>query len=256
MAPMTKRQARNAKTVDAGWQTLTKIGGVAALLAGLIFRRNLGAEITLFAPQTPLTTVSDWFALLQHNRLLGLAYLNFFDLVDYALVGLMLLALYAALNATNRSLMSIAVSAGLVGIGVYFAANTVFSMIALNNQYTVATTAEQRALLLAGGQAVFALSAPGSIGSSTGIYLSFLLLAVAGLLVSVVMLQSHVFGRVTAYVGILASGFDLVDCITFAFAPALDAYLLAAAGLFLMIWHILIGWRLLRLGRNNLTGAR
>lgn len=128
-------------------------------------------------------------------------------------------------------------------------------MVALSHQYTAATTEEQRARLLAAGQAVLALSAPGSIGTGTGLYLSFLLLAVAGLLTSVVMLQGAVFSRVTAYVGILASGFDLVDCITFAFAPALGAYLLSAAGLFLVIWHILIGWRLLRLGRSNLAGA-
>jgi len=255
MSDAATKPGRTAESTTPGWQTLYRIGGVAALVAGVIFRRNLGAELALFNPQTPLTTSKDWFALLQNNRLLGLAYLNFFDLVDYALVGLMFLALYAALRETNRSLMIMAAPAGLVGIGVYFAANTVFSMLVLSDQYAAATTEEQRALLLAAGQAVLALSAPGSIGAGTGIYLSFLLLAIAGLLTSVVMLQSVVFSRVTAYVGILASGFDLVDCLTFAFAPALDAYLLSAAGLCLMIWHILIGWRLLHLGRSKLPGA-
>lgn len=75
-----------------------------------------------------------------------------------------------------------------------------------------------------------------------------LLLAAAGFLISVVMLQSNIFGRVTAYVGILASAFDLVYCITFAFVPELDVFLLSAAGLALMIWHILVGRKLYQLG--------
>ena len=81
--------------------------------------------------------------------------------------------------------------------------------------------------------------------------MSFLLLAVAGLIISTVMLRSNIFSRVTAYVGILASTFDLAYCITFAFVPELDVYLLSAAGLLLMIWHILIGVRLFQLGQGK-----
>ncbi|MEA3458685.1 MAG: hypothetical protein U9R21_08425, partial [Candidatus Thermoplasmatota archaeon] len=101
------------------------------------------------------------------------------------------------------------------------------------------------------GQAVLAL---GAIYQGTGIYVSFLLLAVAGLIISAIMLRSNIFSRVTAYVGILASAFDLAYCIAFAFLPAVDIELVAvctipAAGLLLMIWHILVGRRLYQLGR-------
>jgi hypothetical protein len=63
-----------------------------------------------------------------------------------------------------------------------------------------------------------------------------------------------VFNRATAYVGVLASAFDLVYCVAYVFVPAVDSDLLAvyfipAAGLLLMIWHILIGRRLYQLGR-------
>ena len=30
------------------WRTLYKIGGIAALLAAVLFRRNIGAEVSLF----------------------------------------------------------------------------------------------------------------------------------------------------------------------------------------------------------------
>lgn len=249
MSQLKQNQLTNAETTDATWKGLYKIGGVAALIAGVIFRRNLGPEISLFSAQKQPDTIIDWFTLLQNNKLLGLSYLNLFDIVDYALVGLMFLALYVALRRANKSYMAIATTLGFVGITVYFASNTAFSMLSLSGQYADATTDAQRSMFLAAGQAVLAINNPGAIYQGTGIYMSFLLLAVAGLMISAVMLRSNIFSRVTAYVGILASALDLAYCITFAFMPAITVYLLSAAGLLLMIWHILIGLRLFRLGR-------
>lgn len=242
------KQVTNTETSDSNWKSLYRFGGAAALIAGVIFRRNLGPEISLFSVQKQPGTIIDWFTLLQNNRLLGLSYLNLFDMVDYALLGLMFLALYFALKRANKSYMAIATTLGFVGITVYFASNTAFSMLSLSNQYAAAITDVQRSMFLAAGQAVLAINNPGAIYQGTGIYMSFLLLALAGLMISVVMLRSNIFSRITAYVGILVSAFDLVYCITFAFIPAITVYLLSAAGLLLMIWHILIGLRLLRLG--------
>jgi hypothetical protein len=244
-------QVTNAETSGSDWKSLYRVGGAAALIAGVLFRRNLGPEISLFSTQKQPDTIIDWFTLLQNNRLLGLSYLNLFDIVDYALVSLMFLALYVALRRANKSYMAIATTLGFVGITVYFASNTVFSMLSLSDQYAAATTDAQRSMFLAAGQAVLAINHPGAIYQGTGIYMSFLLLAVAGLIISTVMLRSNIFSRVTAYVGILASTFDLAYCITFAFVPALDVYLLSAAGLLLMIWHILIGVRLFQLGQGK-----
>ena len=103
-------------SADPAWKSLYKIGGVAALLAVFVFRRNLAAELGLLmnfgivggVPTTPLTSASDWFNLFQDNWLVGLTFMNFFDLVEYALLGLVFLALYGALRQANRSAMVIA----------------------------------------------------------------------------------------------------------------------------------------------------
>ncbi len=237
------------KKIDKDLKGLYKIGGAAALLAGIVFRRNFGAEVTLFSAQAVPTNIVDWFTLINHNRLLGILYLNVIDIVDDALLGLMFLALYGALKQNHKSAMTIATAFGLVGIGVYFASNTAFSMLSLSDQYAAATTEAQKSMLLAAGQAVLSLNNMSAIYHGTGIYMSFLFLALAGFIISVVMLQSHFFGRVTAYVGILAGICDLIYCLTFAFLPSLEVILLSAAGLFLMIWHILIGIKLLQLAR-------
>ncbi len=250
-------QVVNLKTMDAEWKSFYRVAGVAALMAGVLFRRNIAAEIGLFSQQTVPGTVEDWFTLLQNNRFLGLAYLNIFDLVNYALVGLMFFALYIALRRVDKAYMSIAVIVGLVGIAIYFASNTAFSLLALSDQYAVAATDAQRNMLLAAGQALLAINRFGA-GShpGSGGYMSLLLIAVAGQIASMIMLRGNLFSRVTAYAGILASGLDLAYCIAYVFVPAgksamLALYFIPAAGFFLMIWHILVGWRLYQLGKDG-----
>jgi hypothetical protein len=251
-------QVTGAETTDANWRSLYRVGGVAALLAGVFFRRNIAAEVGLFSEHTSPVTVSNWFALLQSNRLLALSYLNVFDLVNYALVGLMFLALYALLKRVNESYIAIATTVGFLGVATYFASNTAFSMLSLSDQYTAMTIDAQRTLLLAAGQAMLALnrfSHPGAHPGSGG-YMSLLLIAVAGLITSIIMLRSDMFNRATAYVGILASAFDLAYCIAFVFVSTVDSEVLAiyfvpAAGFFLMIWHIMVGLRLYQLGKES-----
>ncbi len=250
------KQVSDIDTSNSDWKSLYRISGVAALIAGVFFRRNIASEIGLFSQHASPVTVGDWFAILQSNRLLGLSYLNIFDLVNYTLVGLMFLALYIVLKRVNKSHMAIAIFLGFMGIAVYFASNTAFSMLSLSDQYATATTETERTMLLAAGQAMLAInrfSCPGAHPGAGG-YLSLLLIAIACMITSVIMLRSAEFNRTTAYVGILASAFDLAYCIAFVFMPMIDSELLAlifmpAAGLFLMIWHVMVGWKLYQLGK-------
>ena len=120
------------KNLPKRWRSLMQVGGIAALLAAILFRRNLSAEVSLFSSIQPPQFAGDWFVLLYQHPLLGLTYLNLFDLVEYALVGLMFLALYTALKKTNRSWMTIAVVLGLLGVGMNFASNQAYAMLSLS----------------------------------------------------------------------------------------------------------------------------
>ncbi len=247
-----------SETEDFAWKGLFRVGGIAALIAGLVFRRNLGAELTLLrdvsligvGPTTPPATVMDWFTLLQNNPLFGLTWLNLFDMVNYVLVGMMFLALFAALRQANYSAITIAAALGFAGIVVYLASNQALTMLSLSDQYAAATTDVQRSMLLAAGQATLAIHDNAGY-EGTGLYLSFFFVTVTGLIISLVMLRSRirVFSKVTAYVGILANGFGLSYYLTLAFAPALVALPISVSALFLLAWYILIGRRLFQLGK-------
>lgn len=242
------------KTVADSSKKLYRIGAIAALIAALVFRRNLGAaEIPLIIGQTPPNTVVGWFTLLQNNPLLGLSFLNVFDLINYALVGVMFVALYAALRQTSKRYMATATVLGLVGIIVYFVSNQALPMLSLSNQYATTTTEAQKATLLTAGETLLSNGYnPNAAYPSIGIYLSLLLLAVAGLIISAIMLKSKTFGKATVYVGIAACTLDLVYLAGLTFVPAAYINLLAAsciatAGFLLMVWHLLIGLKLYKL---------
>ncbi|MEJ2597013.1 MAG: hypothetical protein P8Z00_01695 [Anaerolineales bacterium] len=254
--------ATNAGTVDPAYKGLYKTGAAAALIAALLFRRNLDAEWMLLrgtglihaGPAAPPSTIVDWFTLLQQNQLLGLTLLNLFDLLNYALVGLLFLALLAALRRTSPSWMAIAAALGFAGITVYFTSNQAFSMFSLSKQYAAAGTDAQRATLLAAGQAALAIHYNASY-AGTGIYLSFLLVSIAGLIISAVMLRSHIFSKVTACMGILANSFGLGYYIALFFIPALVFIPLSISAIFLLLWYLQASVRLWSLGSLGSAGT-
>ena len=234
--------------VEARWKSLYLIGAIAALVAAVGFRRNMGAEMTMFFGAAPKTAVG-WFALLQNNSLLGIISLNLFDVIDYALVGIIFLALYVTLRKTSRVFAAIATSTCLIGIIVYVVSSTSFKMLSLSNQYTSASTTAQKTTLLVAAQTVLAKGIPGAGFQGVGGVVSMFLIAVAGLMISVVILRSKIFYKITGYVGILASVFDLAYLLGVWIMPSVNFYLwssalVGGAGLLLMIWHLLIGIKL------------
>jgi hypothetical protein len=149
---------------------------------------------------------------------------------------LILLALYAALRRASPSLMTIALTLGLGGIALFLAVNPTFSMLYLSDQYAAATTDAQRSAFLTAGEALWANY------NGTAFDLFFVLSGVADLIIAAVMLQSGVFSKMTAYVGILVGvmllvpGSASVGTIGVVFSTIL---ILPSA-----IWYILIARRL------------
>jgi len=224
-----------AKKAESAWKPLYRVGGAAALMVVLLYV----IQIVVLVVSPPPSTVVGYFMLFHKNALLGLLDLDLLSIADYALFVPMFLALYMALRRASPSFMAIATALGLVGIATYFASNTAFEMLSLNSQYAAATTDAQRALLMASGRVMLA------IYQGTAFDVSYVLLAVAPLIISVVMLRSNIFGKVTAYVGIVSN----VLAVGF-FVPAIGVFLSIVSAVGLLIWYILIARRLYQLGQG------
>lgn len=209
-------------------------------------------------PKPFATTARAWFELLQRSRILGLAYLHVFDLVHYVLGTVVFLALNILLKRSRKSAMEVAILLAILGIAVYLSSHTALSLLSLSEQWPSAQTKAERNQLLGSGEALLALnrfSAPG-VHPGSGGYLSLLLVALAGMISSAVMLGTGFFPRTTAYIGLLAGGLDLIYCLAYLVLPGVEGGLLSvmfipAAGLCWFLWHILVGWRLLRLGASG-----
>ncbi len=240
-------QDKETGTIDPFWKTLYRIGGVAALIILLIYLIELVVVITFGLPPT---TVEGWFAIFQVNRTLGLLRAFSLDIVATFLHAPVFLALFFTLRrerTSNWALLTATILA-LIGIAVYFATNTVFSMVYLSDQYAGATTDLQRTMALTAGQAILA------IYNGSGPFMAFTLYAFAGLMVSVIMLQNTTFSKATAYTGIIGNILQLGP--PPGYGPAIffkiDPVLIGVGGVFLMAWLLLIATRLFQIGAGGL----
>jgi len=96
--------------------------------------------------------------------------------------------------------MAIALALGLVEAVALILARPALEMLYLSEQYAAATTDAQRATFLAAGEAVWATF------HGTAFHVGYNIFSIYFLIVSLVMLRSNIFGRVTAYLGLLRAG--------------------------------------------------
>jgi hypothetical protein len=234
------------------WSYIYKIGGVAAI--GAVLVGVIEIIITFLPGGSPTRkTVVDWFMLFQSNWFMGLRDLGLLNMFLNTLAILTYFALYAAHRQDRyQPFAMLAMIIAFLGIGIFFATNRAFPMLALSQQYAAATTDEQRALLEAAGQSML------SVGQShtPGTFLSFFFLETAAIFISIVMLYSEVFSKATAYAGIFGFGMLLIFEFLSSFVTGLSVTTMALAmfgGLLSMAWYILIARRLFQLRQNSVA---
>jgi hypothetical protein len=225
------------------WKSLYKAGGAGAWLVGTLLLIEMIAYIATSAPS--LADTAGWFALFHNNRFIGLVDFGILELYALVLYVPMFLALYVVLRRANESYMAIAAILAFVGIAVNFATSKLFSLLTLSDLYAAASTEVVKAQFLAAGQATLALGALGGIGGSVE---GGIPLAVSGLVISVIMLQSNILGKAVGYVGILANGIGLIMYFNAALAPAMTGSpFFIVFFLLSVLWFILTGRKLLQL---------
>jgi hypothetical protein len=240
-------QVTTDQTAVSKWKSLYKAGGVSALIIGTLFIVEMIVYIATSAPS--LTDAAGWFTLFHNHRFVGLVDFGILELYGLVLFVPIFLALYTGLRRASESYMAIATSLAFVGIAANFATSKLFALLTLSDLYAAAMTAAQKSQFLAAGQATLAVSALGGISGSVE---GGIPLAVAGLIISVIMLRSDILGRAVGYVGILANGIGLAMYFNVAAAPSLaGSPFFGPFFLLSVIWFILIGRTLLRFTKNH-----
>ena len=148
------------------------------------------------------------------------------------------MAVYVALRRVQPALVLSGTALALVAIATYFSANPALSMLALSRQVPAAGT-------VAAGQALLANF------QGSGFIVHYLLMGVAGLLLSFAMLRSDVFSRATAVAGLLQGAMMLVPS---TFGTIGLVFALGSLAPF-VVWFVLIAARLRRLARECTSSA-
>jgi hypothetical protein len=242
-----KTQVSDLQKAEFAWPSLYRIGGVSALIAVGFATIQIVIEIIgvgIMHIDVP-SGVIGWFELLHSHTLLGLTELTMFQIPALVFCVPMFLALYQALKRTKDSYELIFTALAFLGTAIYLSSNTVFSMLSLSKQYANVTTEAQRSIILAAGQAMLA------IYEGLGVDVGLFLFMIAILMISVRMLWSQVFDRTIAYVGILAGVVAVIYYISSAFT-SLAIFIFEVAGLFFVVWTLLVGRRLIQLDSDTM----
>jgi hypothetical protein len=221
---------------DSRWQWLYRLSGSAALITAIF----IPLQVVIFMAWPPPTTAQGYFTVFQSNPLIGLLNLDLLLLIDQVLGIVILVALYIALRRTNETLMILVLALGLVAAAAYLASNTAFNMITLSQQYAAATTEAQRAMYLAAGESMLA------IYTGTAFQMSYILGALVGTAIGVVMWRSELFSKTTASMAVLANVISLG-----LYVPVVGLYISIFSVLFLEIFYILVARRFFQMGRQS-----
>ena len=221
-------------------------GGIAAMI---LIVYSLATIVQLIFLGGQPATAAEAFSLLQSHKIVGLLRLDLPTVVVMPLYYLLFLGLFAALRRLDRANATLSTALVFVGVTLLLATPTALSMVSLSQKYAAATTEATRAQLLAAGEAILATD----IWHGTGAIMGGILVQSGAVLISVVMLRSSVFGKTTAYLGIVMHGLDLAHIVFGVFLPLSGVVLMAIAGPLYPIWLFLVGRRLLQLATTGST---
>ena len=246
-----------SKPIQSAWRSFELIGGIAALLAALVFRRWLSAELGMLQalgvvhvqPQTAPSSTLEWFRLLHTNAFVGLLLLNVFDIANYVLAAFMYLGIYSLLRSKDNAYLGLGMVLTAIGVAVYITSNQALNLLSLSNQFFAATNDSQRQLFLSAGEYALAVNDPVVFG--TGIFWSYLFFYSAGLLLSIGMVKSAFIGKWMGIVGIVANVFGLGYFFTSFFGHSLSIIPALGSAPANLVWYIAVGIQLIRISQKK-----
>jgi drug/metabolite transporter superfamily protein YnfA len=230
--------------VDTKWKSVIWLGSICTFIAfagtiiDIVFGTISGGNLA----ELPQTAV-ERFTQMQSNPLLGLYNLDLLNIIVQLIMIPAYLALYVVLSKIQPGFSLLAFIVFLVGTIAMVTGNAALPMVELSSKYYAASSESQKILFAAAGEAMLLKGIHGSYG----MFISFILPNLGGILISWLMLKTGIFSKTNAWLGLIGSIMISVYLILVTFVPEVKsmATLFAApGGLMLMAWMILFALRL------------
>lgn len=186
-------EMKETPAIEDSWRGIGKTGAMAAfaMLAIMI------AQIAIYIIWPPPASVDGFFQLFRENKFLGLLSMDLLYIVNNTLLILFYLGIFSVLKRQSFSAALIALVLGVVGVAAYYSSNTAFEMLSLAKLHAAADEA-QRTVFLAAGQSML------EVYKGTAFDTYYILNGIALIVFAVLCLQSRVFSKTTAVIGLLA----------------------------------------------------
>lgn len=228
--------------LEPQWRGLVRVGAGSAVFVVLM----IPIQATVFILSPPPTSVEQYFALFQKNPFLGLLDLDLLLTLDYLVMIPLYLGLYALLRKVAQAWALLALVVGLFGLVLFVVSReATLSMWLLSDQYAAASSTEDKAALLAAGQALLTLYNGGTFATS------YLLGAASTLIFSFTMLRQRVFGRLPGVVGIVTGLTMLLPANAGEIGLTMSLLSLIPTA----VWLVLLARHMLRVSRRPGPGA-
>ena len=244
MSASTHNQNTDPVAVKTDLKSLYTIGGVSAILQ-LVSILAYSILLGVLGPRP--TSAAEYFDIYQSSPLEAFLRGDFLLLV---LIGLYLgtfPALYVALRRLSPVYTALATLFTILAVAGSFATESSFSLLHLGEQYVNATSDAMYAQLQAAGEAVIA----SDMWNSSAAYVGGILLQGSGVMISVIMLRSKDFSKITAYSGLLGNGFDLIQHVLHTFLPSVSGFITMFMGVFYFVWFPMLGRDFFRLASRS-----
>lgn len=135
----------------------------------------------------------------------------------------------------------------VIAVTLSFSGESTFTLLHLGNLYHAAGSEALRAQFLAAGEAVLAAG----WWYSSGSYMNGILLQGSGVIISLVMLRTRDFSKVTAISGLLGNALDLVQHLLHPFAPIISTPIQMFMGIFYFVWFPMLAWNFFKLAKGS-----
>jgi hypothetical protein len=233
-------QSNNSITV-----ALCRIGGIAAIL--FLLYSILTMIILMVFGGTPKTAI-ECFKLLESNRLIGLLRLDLLTIFFMPMYYLLFFGIFKGIKGESNAYSIIAILCVFLGITLFLATPSLFSMVNLSDKYSIAATDLEKNQLIAAGEAIIA----SDMWHGSGAVVGSILLQIGAIILSIRMLYGGTFNRFTGYLGILTHGLDLLHIIFLMIIPSVGLMVMAIGGTLYLLWLPVVGIRMLQINQRTL----
>src|SRR5687768_1783730 len=145
----------------------------------------------------PPISVEECFSILREDRFIGLLRLDILTIFVMPLYYILFYCLYRVLKPLDNGLVTISTILVFAGVTMFLAAPSTFSYLHLSNGYASASSEMSKLTFFSAGEAIFSTD----IWRGAGARLGGILVQSGALIISVYMLRSTIFSKITAYTG-------------------------------------------------------